>query len=301
MNLFKQLLSDFENIADNCTKVMGMNQRNLEYVYPNNPRSAFAYANDKMLTKQSLQAVGLNVPKTFMSVRYFYELQRIEPQLRQLTGFVIKPASGSGGNGIIVIKGYENDHWISVSGQLYTLEKIRKHIADIIFGVFSFGLNDCAIIEERIEQHEEITALSPLGLADIRMINYKGKNVKAMLRIATKASDGKANLHQGGIGVAVDLLSGKSFAAQIVREDVDRHPDTGRFLIDVEIPFWKEVLALCEATSQVIPLGYLGIDIALGIDGPVVLEVNARPGIEIQNISDEGLIVPLEWVDRDPS
>ncbi len=294
----QQLWKVFREGMQNVPKVMGMNRRNLAYVYPNNPRRNFEYANDKLLTKRTLEHAGLNIPKTYFSVSYFYELTQIEAELRRLSSFVIKPASGSGGNGIVVIVDYDEGRWISISGKEYSFEMIKKHIADTIFGVFSFGLNDTAIIEERVVQDERITVLSPQGLADIRMINYKGKNVKAMLRIATEASDGKANLHQGGIGLAIDLESGKSFSAQIERENVTHHPDTGVVLLDVAIPYWKELVVLCEAVAEVIPMGYLGIDIAISEQGLVVLEVNARPGIEIQNIADEGMIERLESIEK---
>ena len=294
----KEMLDRLRENLKSAQKVMGMNRRNLDYVYPNNPRRHFAYANDKLLTKKSLAKAGLNIPKTYLTVSYFFELQKIEKELRMLSSFVIKPASGSGGNGIVVIVAYEDDKWISISGKIYTFEMIKKHIADTIFGIFSFGLNDTAIVEERVIQDERITLLSPQGLADIRMINYKGENVTAMLRIATEASDGKANLHQGGIGVAIDLQSGKSFSAQIARENVTHHPDTGESLLEVQMPYWDAVIELCEDVAKVIPMGYLGIDIALSEKGPVVLEVNARPGIEIQNISNRGMIEKLDEIEE---
>lgn len=279
-------------------KVLGMNRRNLGYVYPSNPRKYFEYANDKLLTKKSLEGRRLRVPKTYLTISFFYELVELEAALRNYSSFVIKPSSGSGGKGIMVLSGYEDDHWISVSGKRYTFEDIKKHIADIIFGVYSFSMNDTAIIEERIVQNSTISQLSPHGLADIRMINYRGGNVKAMLRIATIASDGRANLHQGGIGASIDLLSGKTLTARIANEDITHHPDTGIALLDVEMPAWQEVLQLCEEVSKAIPLDYLGIDIALSESGPVILEVNARPGIEIQNVAGEGLREKLSEIDR---
>ena len=294
----RQVYTTFMANMQNAQKVLGMNRRNLGYVYPNNPRKYFEFANNKLLTKKTLQKHGLRVPETFLSVSSFYELQKLETALRRYSSFVIKPSSGSGGNGIIVISDYKDGSWVSISGKAYTFAQIKKHIADIVFGVYSFGLNDVAIIEERIIQDKGITLLSPQGLADVRMINYRGSNVKAMLRIATEASDGKANLHQGGVGVAIELIDGVTFSAQIEREDVTHHPDSGVSLLDVTIPYWDEILSLCEETAKVIPMDYLGIDIALSEDGPVILEVNARPGIEIQNISNEGMIEALLAVDR---
>ncbi len=294
----KKLYSLFNVDKEKVGKVLGMNRRNLGYVYPSNPRKYFDYANDKLLAKKSLEARRLRVPKTYLTISFFYELVELEEALKRYTSFVIKPAFGSGGNGIMVISAYEEGHWISVSGKRYTFKEIKKHIADIIFGVYSFSMNDTAIIEERIVQHSLVSELSPHGLADIRMINYKGNNVKAMLRIATIASDGRANLHQGGIGVSIDLQSGRTLAARIAKEDITHHPDTGRALLDVELPHWDEILHLCEEAAKAVPLDYLGIDIALSDSGPVILEVNARPGIEIQNVAGEGLREKLSEIDR---
>lgn len=301
MSLLKKWYQNYTRYMDNAKEVVGMNRRNLHYVYPNNPRKYFDYANDKVLTKTTLQKHGLSVPKSFFVIHYFYELQALEEKLRQHSSFVIKPSCGSGGNGIMVISEYKEGMWFSISGKPYSYQELKKHISDIIFGVYSFGLDDAAIIEERIIQDEKITTLSPLGLADIRMINYKDSNAKAMLRIATKASDGKANLHQGGIGVAVDIKNGCTFNAQIEREDISSHPDTGVNLLNIDLPYWTEVTELCEQVCKVIPLDYLGIDIAFSNKGPVILEVNARPGVEIQNISKEGMSATLGRIDEDRS
>lgn len=297
MSRLHRFYADFKAGIQNAQKVLGMNRRNLGFVYPNNARKYFEYANNKLLTKKTLEAAGLRVPETFLTVSFFYELTQIEEALRQLSSFVIKPASGSGGSGIVVIADYQEGDWLSVSGKSYTFADIKKHIADIIFGVYSFGLHDTAIIEERIVQNSLISELSPQGLADIRMISYKGSNVKAMLRIATIASDGRANLHQGGVGVGIDLESGKTFSARVHGEEITHHPDTGVALLGVTIPAWEELLKLSEAASKAIPLGYLGIDIALSENGPVILEVNARPGIEIQNICGEGMRESLSAID----
>ncbi|MGB5964419.1 MAG: sugar-transfer associated ATP-grasp domain-containing protein [Sulfurimonadaceae bacterium] len=294
----KRWYAELKTYMEKGHKVLGMNRRNLDYIYPNNKRRYFEYANNKLLTKETLLEADIVVPKTFLAISYFYELVELENALRQYTSFVIKPASGSGGNGIMVISDRQDETWISVSGKVYTFDDIKKHIADIIFGVYSFSMNDTAIIEERIVQDARITTLSPHGLADIRVIIFRGENVKAMLRIATIASEGRANLHQGGIGVGIDLVSGRTFSAQIKGEQIAYHPDTGVALTGVEIPHWERILHISEVSAKAIPLEYLGIDIALSEKGPVVLEVNARPGIEIQNICKEGMRDALYNIDE---
>ena len=274
--------------------VVSMNNRNLGYVYPSNQRKHYQIADNKLLTKEALKPLGFGFCETFFSYRYFYELNHLEENLKSHSSFVIKPAQGSGGNGIMVIVDKKGDYFISASGKKITHDHIRQHIGNIIFGVYANGLNDIAIIEERLIGHEHLADFNEQGLCDIRMICYHGRPIQAMMRVATKASDGKANLHQGGVGIAVDLESGKTSFAQIKREDIVEHPDTGVSLLGRQIPQWDEVVDLCLQVAEHMPLNYLGIDIAISQTGPMVLEVNARPGIEIQNVNHQGMKPILE-------
>ncbi|KPJ92251.1 MAG: hypothetical protein AMJ53_09760 [Gammaproteobacteria bacterium SG8_11] len=178
--LFKQ----WRTVRRNQGQVLSMNERNLHYVYPHNQRSDYPVADNKLLTKDIVRELGVPTPQTFFAYSYFYELRNLQADLQQYTDFVIKPASGSGGGGIIVIAGRQGDCWTSVGGTLYTLQDLRKHITDIIFGVYSFGLHDQAIIESRVVQHSEIDLLSPFGLADVRLILCRHEPVLAMMRLA---------------------------------------------------------------------------------------------------------------------
>jgi hypothetical protein len=54
-------------------------------------------------------------------------------------------------------------------------------------------------------------------------------------------------------------------------------------LSGIRIPFWEEILLLAVRSAQAIGLNYAGVDIAIDReDGPMVLEINARPGLDIQ-------------------
>jgi predicted ATP-grasp superfamily ATP-dependent carboligase len=44
-------------------------------------------------------------------------------------------------------------------------------------------------------------------------------------------------------------------------------------------------------------LGYVGVDIVLDVSGPMVLEVNKRPGLEIQNTNLAGLLQRLKYIE----
>ncbi len=282
-------LKQGKRFVDASRKVLGMNQRNLEYVYPNNARSDFPIADNKLLTKQILSKAGVSVPETYISYSSFFEMRHLEQDLAAYDSFVIKPAQGSGGGGILVMSSKYKGGWKTLGGTPYTLEDIRKHIADIIFGVYSFGLSDIAIIEAKIEQHEALNQLSPFGLTDVRMIVCQHQPVLSMLRVPTQDSDGKANLHQGALGVGIDIQSGEATYATHFGEAITKHPDTGVSLQGFALPFWQDIVEMSIKTAMSVPLKYLGVDLVVSKDKPMVLEINVRPGIEIQNANMIGM------------
>jgi alpha-L-glutamate ligase-like protein len=296
MRLLRSWWSRLEEVRKHAGKVLAMNRRNLHYIYTRNQRKHFPLADDKLLAKEVLIAAGVRMPRTHRVYSYFYELRDLEKDLGAYGDFVIKPAQGSGGNGIIVIVGRKGDDWVGISGKIYTAFDLRKHISDIIFGIYSFDLGDRAIIESRIVQHAEMTELSPLGLADVRVIMCDEKPVMSMTRVPTRQSDGKANLHQGALGVAIDIASGITTHAQFLGQPIAEHPDTGIAVLGRRLPFWTETIELAERAAQAVPLKYLGVDISISPDGPLLLEINVRPGLEIQNVNGRGMLPVLEAI-----
>ncbi|MBI5467598.1 MAG: hypothetical protein HY891_00570, partial [Deltaproteobacteria bacterium] len=289
MRSLYKIFSDWFSARENAGRVLGMNERNLRYIYVCNSRKDFPLADHKLLTKDALRRIGVPVPATYKVYSHFYELQDLEAGLAAFPDFVIKPAQGSGGGGIVVIARREGRNWISVSGKAYSLHDLRRHISDIIFGVHSFDLHDQAIIEERVVQNSWMSGLSPLGLADIRVILCRDEPVMSMTRIPTKASNGKANLHQGAIGVGIDIATGRTVHAIHGDRTITAHPDTGAPITGLSIPHWEKVLDVSRKIARAVPLKYLGVDIALTEDGVVVLEINVRPGLQIQNANLRGL------------
>jgi alpha-L-glutamate ligase-like protein len=250
---------------------------------------ALSLADDKVLTKEVLEQAGLPVPATLRVYRYFFELQHLREDLAAHAEFVVKPARGRGGGGIVVITGRTETAWLGIDGRLHSVDAFRRHLGDILFGVYSFDLGDSVLVEERIRQHPAIEELSPLGLADVRVIVYQDRPTLTMIRVPISTSKGRANLHQGGLGIALDLASGRTGHAQHNGSEVTCHPDTGLLLAGRSIPFWDEVLRISRRTAEVFPLKYLGIDIVITPSGPVLLEINVRPGLEIQNVTRCGL------------
>lgn len=291
---FRNIFKRIGYLGANVSSVLSINRRNLNYIYPNNQRGDYPLADDKLKTKNLLEKINVPHPATYHAYRYFYQLNDLNLDLSSLDGFVIKPASGRGGNGIKVIVGKDKKHWTDASGNQLSIESIRKHISDIIFGVYSFDVHDAAIIEELIIQDSILQKISPLGLADVRIITCKNKPVIAMLRVPSKASQGKSNLHQGAIGVGVNIENGTTVNAVMNGKVISEHPDTGGSLSNLQIPHWQQVLDICRHVASDMPLKYLGFDIGLSHKGPVILELNVRPGIEIQNANALGMRGILE-------
>lgn len=273
----------------NIPEVLSINQRNLGYVYGHNERRFFTYADDKILAKKVLSNAGVPVPETFFTVDSFYQANLIDDDLNRLNDFVIKPSQGRGGGGIIVITEKQQTGWRTASDRNISSEEIKQHVADIVFGNHSFDKSDVAMFEQRLISAELMQELSPWGIPDVRIIAFQDKLKMAMCRIPTKASGGRANLHQGALALGLDLSSGRSTYAIHKNRRIQSHPDHGKNLIGLTIPFWEEVLQISMLCASVMPLKYLGIDIAITVDGPRVLEVNARPGLAIQLANRQGL------------
>ena len=124
----------------------------------------------------------------------------------------------------------------------------------------------------------------------------------AMMRLATRRSDGRANLHQGAVGVGLSIRSGEPLNAVQFDQPVTRHPDTGALLADLHIPFWREHLLLASRCADIIKLGYFGADIVIDkVRGPLLLELNARPGLAIQLANRSGLAARLRKIESFPS
>lgn len=291
------LRSRLEDIRARAGEVLSMNRRNLHFIYPRNARKHFPIADDKLLAKEILVPAGVPMPKTYRIYSYFFELRDLERDLSAYRDFVIKPAQGSGGNGIIVIAGRDpGGNWVGVGGKTYTPFDLQKHITDILYGVYSFDLGDRAIIESRVEQHPEMQTLSPLGLADVRIILCDEQPVMSMTRVPTRQSSGKANLHQGAVGVAIDIETGVTTHGRFLGADADVHPDTGVVLTGRSIPHWAEIREVALRAARAVPLKYLGVDIVVSAQGPMLLEINVRPGLEIQNVNQRGMLGVLKKV-----
>lgn len=271
--------------------IVGMNMRNIAYIAGNNPRRLYPRVDDKLQTKILAEQAGIAVPKLLGVVKYQHHVRQLETFLSEQKTFVMKPSKGSGGKGILVIIDRKGDDYVKPSGSVIKGHELRRHASNTLSGLFSLGgASDVAMLEELVEFDDVFDGFSYQGVPDVRIIIYKGYPVMAMTRLSTRDSDGKANLHQGAIGVGLDIGSGKALSAVQHGRPVELHPDTGKRLAEIDVPNWAESLHLAAQCYEVTGLGYLGADIVLDANrGPLVLELNARPGLAIQVANGAGL------------
>jgi len=272
-------------------ELLGLNRRNQDLLTRYNPRTLFQVVDHKLKTKIALNTLGLPVVETFQVYRLQREITQFSSHAQTWGEFVIKPAQGAGGQGVVVVTARQGDVFVASNGQFLHSRDLESHLSDILGGVFSLNQRyDEALIERRLRAHPVLAPLSFQGLPDIRVIVFRGVPLMAMLRLATVASKGRANLHVGGIGVGIDLATGMTTYAVVGKRWLTLHPDTDMPLSGVRIPCWEKILSIAARCADAVALGYLGVDIALDAEtGPYVLELNARPGLSIQLANRRGL------------
>lgn len=287
------------NFALGKQGMLGINARNLDYIFPSNPRKYYPMVDNKLLTKELAAKAGIASPKLYGVIEWQEQIRHFEKIIGEHEEFVIKPAQGSGGGGIMVIGGKTPQGYVKSSGAVVSHGDIRYHLSNVLGGLFSLGgVPDKAIIEYRVHIAPLFRDIAYKGVPDIRLIIYKGVPVMAMLRVPTKESDGKANLHAGGIGIGISMKSGVTTGGIWRGQFIDAHTDTGARLSGIGIPGWKKMLEIGASFEHFIGLGYIGVDLVIDDDlGPMLLEVNARPGLAIQVANKAGLKPRLEQVD----
>lgn len=274
----------------NSTDILCINDRNINLLSLNKAKSK-KIADDKILTKKILSMHNIQTPRLIAKIKDLKDLENFD-FTKVPESVVLKPRKGFGGEGILVFFSKDKyDNWVKADKTRYSEYDLKQHIRSILEGNFSLGNTpDMAFLEERVTVIPELKDYVYRGVPDIRIIVYNKVPIMAMLRLPTKESDGKANLHAGGIAVGLDLINGITNTAIHYDKFIYNHPDTGVSLKGIKIPFWKDILELAVRSQIASGLVYAGIDIVIDkIKGPLVLELNARPGLSIQIANLEGL------------
>jgi alpha-L-glutamate ligase-like protein len=280
--------------------IIGLNKRNFGIISRYNKRNLYPLVDNKVQTKLLANKLNVNTPGLIGLIEFQFQVKDLRDIIRDYREFVIKPAHGSAGRGVLVITDYSENRFITASNRVLSFDEVYQHISNILSGLYSLGGQyDIAIIEELVHFSPRFKGFSFQGVPDVRVIVYQGYPVMAMMRLSTRASGGRANLHQGAVGVGLDIKTGKALHAVMRDRPVTRHPDTDVSLQDLEVPDWREHLEIAAKGYEMTGLGYLGADIVLDeFRGPMLLELNARPGLAIQIANRRGLGGVLKNIDK---
>ncbi len=282
------------------SSILGLNARSQLYMMPFNSSHSKKVADSKILTWRVLKKAEVPTPQIYKIFRnpediFKFRWENLPP------AFALKPSKGLGGEGIIVVKrkALDGNGWITTQRKRVTIDDLKVHVLDILEGAYSMGnVPDVAFIQEYVGRHKTFRKYAYRGTPDIRIIVFNKVPVMAMLRLPTKESGGRANLHQGAIGVGVDIATGITTKAIWHGTEIKYKPDTNRKLHGIKIPLWTKVLEAAVNAAIASGLGYAGADIVLDPEkGPMILELNAQPGLQIQLANLTGLKKRLERVE----
>lgn len=283
----------------NASSILGLNSRSVLFTSKYNSRKAKRIADSKIATDRVLRYAKVPRPKVYVKFNnqnkvFDYDWSTLPDK------FALKPSRGLGGDGIIVLKKkLKNGNYLTTGKEVKTIEDLKLHALDILEGAYSMGNEpDVAFIQEFVGRHSTFRKIAFRGTPDIRVIIFNMIPVMAMLRLPTKESGGRANLHQGALGVGVDIATGITTKAIWHNQEVLYKPNTTKKLRGIRVPFWNKILETAVKAQIASGLGYAGVDIVLHPErGPMVIELNAQPGLSIQLANMEGLKKRLERVE----
>jgi len=279
--------------------ILGLNSR---YQYTKlNPLSAKKYGFSKLRTKGLLLEHGIPTAQVYHVFEQLDDLDTINWDLIP-TPFVIKPASGSAGKGIIIIKKKDPQQqiWFNHENEKYSVEDLNLHVTNILDGEFStWGSHHKAIVEEKITSHPKIAKYAYKGTPDIRVVVFNSVPIMAMIRIPTKESAGKANLDRGAIGLGIDLATGiTTHGIKGKGERITHFPNSKKKVNGIKIPYWNQVLELAVKAANAAGYTFMGADLFIEAEkGPMIVELNGFPGLSIQLANRAGLKKRIDRVE----
>lgn len=183
--------------------------------------------------------------------------------LKKKKAVIIKPIDGDGGVGIEKI----NINSKTDGKKLY--RQLRK--------------TNQVLVEDFIKQHPDMDKLYKNSVNTLRMFTFYKDGKVTFLQGILKIGNGGVvdNFSSGGMYTFVNK-NGKVIAPAIDKNDnvYEKHPKTKTDIVGFKVPMFKEAVKLVkEAAKEVPEIAYVGWDVAISKDGPVLIEGNSFPGV----------------------
>jgi hypothetical protein len=220
---------------------------------------------------------GLFHPKTGITAggRPLRDLEDLGALLSATNGGVaIKPIAGSHGDNVMIVDNFDTQSQMltRANGEKMKLEELHGILAEKPYQW---------VLQERVRQNPALSRLHASSLNTARIITLLTADgsieiLAAVLRIGTGQGE-VDNTTGGGIAAAIDLSSGACGAAvsQSTIRKIANHPDSGCPIEGFVVPDWENMKAATVDAHTRLPFARsLGWDVALGEQGPVILEVN---------------------------
>lgn len=176
---------------------------------------------------------------------------------------IVKPIDGEGGKGIEKYE-YINDEESKI---VYSSLLFKKQL----------------LVEQCIKQHPDMNKLYNKSVNTLRMFTFYKDGQAYFLQAILKVGNGGVvdNFSSGGMYTYVDD-EGTVYAEAIDQMDNKyyKHPISNETIVGFKVPMFKEAVGMVKEAAKVVPeMGYIGWDVAISEDGPVLVEGNCYPGV----------------------
>lgn len=151
--------------------------------------------------------------------------------------------------------------------------------------LFSLIIGNHYIFQQVVSQHPTMSQLNPTSLNTMRIDTFRASGepaeiLSAFLRIGGE-NNNVDNVSSGGFFIGIDLDSGclkdkamNRFHGSDILKSFENNPSNGIPFSSFQIPYFDEVKQTILRAADWIPSAFLGWDVAVGVDGPVLIEAN---------------------------
>ena len=176
------------------------------------------------------------------------------------------------------------------------LEFVGKDVSEL----FNDFKSKKVLIEEVVKQHP-LMVFNNKSVNTIRVYSiYDDAEKKAyIIKTTLRAGVGASvvdNSHSGGCSYEIDIESGRIVSrgwSHTVTEQIF-HPGSDICMLGREIPLWKEAMAMVKRAAEMIPsVKYIGWDVAISENGPLFIEGNHDPDLDIMEFVGNSGYLPI--------